>query len=97
MFSECDEELGINTGVNLVPDSSMTASSHDSNYPPNEGRLLSDKWWQPAVHERGQFLMVDLQRLTVVTQSAVQGGQETSVGGAKVLSYFIYHSINGDD
>ena len=71
----------------------MTASSHDGNYPPHKGRLLSDKWWQPAVHERGQFLMVDLQRLKVVRQSAVQGGRDTS---ARVLSYFIYHSINGE-
>lgn len=97
MLSECDEELGITSGVNLVPDSRITASSHDSNYPPHEGRLFSQKWWQPAIHERGQFLMVDLQRLTVVTKSAVQGGQEIGISSARVLSYFIYYSINGDD
>lgn len=97
MLSECDEELGITSGVNLVPDSRITASSHDSNYPPHEGRLFSQKWWQPAIHERGQFLMVDLQRLTVVTKSAVQGGQKIGVSSARVLSYFIYYSINGDD
>lgn len=74
----------------------MTASSYDINYPPHEGRLLSDKWWQPSVLERGQFLMVDLQRLTVVRQSLVQGGRDSSISGARVLSYFIYHSINGE-
>lgn len=41
--------------------------------------------------------MVDLQQLVVVRQSAVQGGQDTSFSGARVLSYFIYHSINGED
>ena len=74
----------------------MTSSSYNRNYPPHEGRLLSDKWWQPGVHERGQFLMVDLQRLTVVRQSLVQGGRDSSISGARVLSYLIYHSINGE-
>jgi len=97
MLSECDKELGITSGVDLVPDSRLTASSHDNTFPPYEGRLLSQKWWQPAIHEKGQFLMVDLQQLTVVTKSAVRGGQKQGVNGAGVLSYFIYHSINGDD
>ena len=96
MFSECDEELGISALVKLVPDSGMTASSYNRNYPPHEGRLRSDKWWQPDIHERGQFLMVDFKQLTVVRQSAVQGGRDTSINGARVLSYFIYHSINGE-
>ena len=74
----------------------MTSSSYNRNYPPHEGRLLSDKWWQPGVHERGQFLMVDLQRLTVVRQSLVQGGRDSGISGARVLSYLIYHSINGE-
>ena len=72
MLSECDDDLGITSGVEQVPDSQMTASSHDSDYPPHKGRLLSQKWWQLAVHERGQFLMVDLELLKVVTKSAVQ-------------------------
>ena len=97
MLSECDKELGITKGIDVIPDSHITASSHDDTYPPYEGRLLSHKWWQPARHERGQFLMVDLQQLAVVTKSAVQGGQNLGVNGARVLSYFIYHSINGDD
>lgn len=41
--------------------------------------------------------MIDLQQLTVVRQSAVQGGRDPSFSGARVLSYFIYHSINGED
>lgn len=97
MLSECDGDLGITSGAERVSDSQMTASSHDSDHPPHEGRLLSQKWWQPAVHERGQFLMVDLELLMVVTKSAVQGGQEIDGIVARVLSYFIYHSINGDD
>lgn len=96
LFLECDKELGITSHLKQVPDSGMTASSHNRNYPPHDGRLRSDKWWQPGIHERGQFLMVDLQQLTVVTQSAVQGGGDTSITGARVLSYFIYHSINGE-
>lgn len=80
-----------------MTDSGMTASSNNKNYPPHEGRLLSDKWWQPAKHERGQYLTVDLQWLTVVRQSAIQGGRDPSFSGARVLSYFIYHSINGEE
>ena len=40
--------------------------------------------------------MVDLQRLTVVRQSLVQGGRDSGISGARVLSYLIYHSINGE-
>ncbi|XP_078348116.1 uncharacterized protein LOC144633182 isoform X3 [Oculina patagonica] len=94
---ECDEELGITSGVSQVPDSAMSASSYNRNFPPHEGRLLSDKWWQPAEQKIGQYLMIDLQQLTVVRQSAVQGGRDPSFSGARVLSYFIYHSINGED
>ena len=60
----------------------MTLTTH---HPPHEGRLLSPKWWQPAVHGRGQFLMFDLVWLMVVTKSAVQGGQEIDGSGARVL------------
>ena len=62
----------------------MTASSHDNDYPLHKGRLLSQKW-QPLVHERGQFLMVNLVWLRVVTKSFVQVGQEIDGSGASTV------------
>lgn len=40
--------------------------------------------------------MVDFLKLVVIRQSAVQGERDPNAGGARVVSYFIYHSIDGE-
>ena len=74
----------------------MSASSSRENYPAHSGRLLSNKWWMPAVHDKSQYLKVDLLSLAVVRKSAVQGSGDSTTTGARVISYFLYHSIDED-
>ena len=48
------------------------------------------------MHDKSQYLMVDLTTLSLVRKSAVQGSDDSTTAGARVISYFLYHSIDED-
>ena len=96
MILECHAGLiGVSSGnKNAIPNSAMTASSSNEYHAPHLGRLLSNNWWMPAVHDKFQYLKVDLTSLSLVRKSAVQGSDNSTTEGARVISYFLYHSID---
>ena len=91
---ECLEGLiGVSSAIkSALPNSAMTASTFHTDHEPYWGRLLSRKWWMPSVHDKFQYLKIDLLGLTVVRKSAVQGSGDSSTAGARVITYFLYHS-----
>ena len=91
---ECLEGLiGVSSAIkNALPNSAMTASTFHADHEPYWGRVLSSKWWMPSVHDKFQYLKIDLLSLTVVRKSAVQGSGDSSTAGARVITYFLYHS-----
>ena len=91
---ECLEGLiGVSSAIkSALPNSAMTASTFHADHEPYWGRLLSRKWWMPSVHDKFQYLKIDLLSLTVVRKSAVQGSGDSSTAGARVITYFLYHS-----
>ena len=77
---------------NAIPISAMTASTFLAGNEPYWARLKAIKWWIPSVHDKFQYLKVDLGSLTVVRKSAIQGSGDTTTMGARVTSYFLYYS-----
>ncbi|CAH3036958.1 unnamed protein product [Porites lobata] len=85
--------IGVSSAIkSALPNSAMTASTFHADHEPYWGRLLSRKWWMPSVHDKFQYLKIDLLSLTVVRKSAVQGSGDSSTAGARVITYFLYHS-----
>ena len=70
----------------------MTASTFQAGNEPYWARLKVTNWWIPSVHDKFQYLKVDLGSLTVVWKSAIQGSGDTTTMGARVTSYFLYYS-----
>ena len=70
----------------------MTASTFQAGNEPYWARLKVTNWWIPSVHDKFQYLKVDLGSLTVVRNSAIQGSGDTTTTGARVTSYFLYYS-----
>ena len=77
---------------NAIPLSAMTASTFQADNAPYWARLKATNWWIPSVHDKFQYLKVDLGNLTVVRKSAIQGSGDTTTMGARVTSYFLYYS-----
>ena len=77
---------------NGIPFSAMTASTFLAGNEPYWARLKAIKWWIHSVHDKFQYLKVDLGSLTVVRKSAIQGSGDTTTMGARVTSYFLYYS-----
>ena len=96
ILSECQERLiGASAGSkNAIPSLALSASSLPHNQDPHWGRLLSSKWWIPSVHDKYQWLKIDLKSLAVVRKSAVQGSGDSGKEGHRVISYFLYHSMD---
>lgn len=77
---------------NAIPISAMTASTFLAGNEPYWARLKATRWWIPSVHDKFQYLKVDLGSLVVVRKSAIQGSGDTTTMGARVTSYFLYYS-----
>ena len=77
---------------NAISIDAMTASTFQAGNEPYRGRLKATKWWIPSVHDKFQYLKVDLGSLAVVRKSAIQGSGNTTTMGARVISYFLYYS-----
>ena len=96
-FQDCNRDFGISKeSQHSIDDSSMSASSHELGFPPQNGRLFSQKAWMPAAHDRSQFLMIDLNEMMIIVKSATQGSGSVGVAGARVISYLLHYSIDGD-
>jgi len=83
-----------------IPDSSITASSYyHVVFPPEDGRLhkessINPGMWSPADARRhGEWLQVDLGKVTMVTAIATQGKPHGSDEWVK--SYSLKYSNNG--
>lgn len=46
------------------------------------------------MHDKSQYLMVDLTSLVVVRKVGVQGSGDSTTAGARVISYFLYYSMD---
>ena len=77
---------------NATPISAITASTSQSGNAPYWARLNATNWWIPSVHDKFQYLKLDLGSLAVVRKSAIQGSGDTTTMGARVTSYFLYYS-----
>ncbi|EDO38589.1 predicted protein, partial [Nematostella vectensis] len=94
--------LGMEDGS--IPDSSITASSHfEPSYSPYYGRLhnqaVSGKhWgaWAAGNNRKGEYLQVDLGRVTWVTHVATQGRPEGTFHVQWVAEYTVEYSLTAD-
>ncbi|EDO30171.1 predicted protein, partial [Nematostella vectensis] len=91
--------LGIEDGS--IPDSSITASSRfGPSYSPYYGRLnnqaVSEKQfgaWAAKINQKGEYLQVDLGRVTLVTHVATQGRDDFPQW---VTKYTVNYSLTGE-
>ncbi|XP_048590442.1 lactadherin-like [Nematostella vectensis] len=94
--------LGMEDGS--IPDSSITASSQNhANYSPYYGRLNNQavsgkRWgsWAAKINQKGEYLQVDLGRVTWVTHVATQGRPKGSSYIQWVTEYTVEYSLTGD-
>ncbi|EDO33782.1 predicted protein, partial [Nematostella vectensis] len=94
--------LGMEDGS--IPDSSITASSQNhANYSPYYGRLNNQavsgkRWgsWAAKINQKGEYLQVDLGRVTWVTHVATQGRPKGSSYIKWVTEYTVEYSLTGD-
>ena len=86
---ECSSPLGLQD--RSIPDSALTASSAEANYPANRARLNNRGAWEPRSY-RGAWFQVEFSNVTNITAIATQG-DPTYYGWVK--SYSVYHSTDG--
>ena len=94
---ECQSELGMKSGK--IPNSAITATtSLNQYYGPERARLDTVKLgsyagaWIPKSQDAGQWIQVDLGKITEITRLATQGRQDA---GHWVKSYSITYSVEG--
>lgn len=94
---ECQSELGMKNGK--IPNSAITASSSlNQYYGPERARLDTVKSgsyagaWIPKKQDPGQWIQVDLGKITKITRIAHQGRQDASQW---VKSYSLSYSAEG--
>ena len=96
-LSVCAKPLGMESGK--IPDAAITASSsHNAAHGPRNGRLNFKAGrgrtgaWSALHNDRGQFLQVDLGKVSKVTRMATQGRQDHDQW---VTSYTLSYSVHG--
>ncbi|XP_022793981.1 latent-transforming growth factor beta-binding protein 4-like isoform X2 [Stylophora pistillata] len=86
----CGWELGVRRrSSNMIPDSQMSSSSEDPNYPAANGRL-KDKGWSPDEHnaeDKTPYLQIDLGGLYLVCGFKIQGCSGMRPRPAWVIRY----------
>ncbi|XP_068680517.1 uncharacterized protein, partial [Montipora foliosa] len=94
---ECQSELGMTTGQ--IPNSAITATSlYNQYYGPERARLQTSKTgsyagaWIPKANDIGQWIQVDLGKITKITRIATQGRQDAAQW---VKTYSISYSVEG--
>jgi len=94
---KCQSELGIKSGK--IPDSAITATTIYNQYTgPERARLDTVKSgsfigaWVPRTQDIGQWIQVDLGKITKITRLATQGRQDAAQW---VKSYSISYSVIG--
>ena len=94
---ECQSELGMKSGN--IPNSAISAtSSWNQYYGPERARLNTVKSgsfrgaWVAETQDIGQFIEVDLGKITKITRLATQGREDSSQW---VKSYCITYSVEG--
>lgn len=94
---ECQSELGMKSGK--IPNSAITASTILNQYYGTErARLNTVKSgsytgaWIPKAQDAGQWIQVDLGKITKITRIATQGRQDA---GHWVKSFSITYSVEG--
>lgn len=94
---ECQSELGMKSGQ--IPNSAITASSSlNQYYGPERARLDTIKSgsyagaWIPKYQDLGQWIGVDLGKITKITRIATQGRQDASHW---TKSYSLTYSVEG--
>ena len=94
---ECQSQLGMKSGK--IPNSAITASSIlNQYYGPDRARLDTIKSgsyagaWIPKYQDLGQWIQVDLGKITKITRIATQGRQDASHW---VKSYSLTYSVEG--
>ncbi|KAL9955591.1 hypothetical protein ACROYT_G036933 [Oculina patagonica] len=94
---ECQSDLGMKNGK--IPDSAITASSsYSQHHGPERARLdtvRSGRYvgaWIPQSQNGGQWIQVDLGKITKITRLATQGRQDAKQW---VKSYSITYSVGG--
>ena len=82
-----------------IPDSAITATTvYSQYYGPERARLDTVKSgsfagaWVPKTQDMGQWIQVDLAKITKITRIATQGRQDTAQW---VKSYSISYSLGG--
>lgn len=94
---ECQAELGMSSGK--IPNSAITATtSYNQYYGPERARLNTVKSgsfagaWLPNSQDLGQWIQVDLGKITKVTRIATRGRQDA---GHWVKSFSLTYSVEG--
>ena len=94
---QCQSELGMKSGK--IPDSAITVTTvYSQYYGPERARLDTVKSgsfygaWIPKTQDMGQWIQVDLGKITKITRIATQGRQDAAQW---VKSYSISYSVNG--
>ncbi|XP_066300020.1 uncharacterized protein [Branchiostoma lanceolatum] len=90
---DCRNQLGMESGA--IPDGSITASSYYSSYPPYHGRLNGVSpagSWIAYLSAVGQWLQVDLGKMTRVTATIIQGRYHYDQW---VTSYKLQYGVDG--
>ena len=94
---ECQSELGMANGK--LPNNAITATSiYNQYFGPERARLGTLKSgsyagaWIPKSNDLGQWIQVDLGKITKITRIATQGRQDA---GHWVKSYSLTYSVEG--
>ena len=94
---ECQSELGMKNGK--IPDSAITATTMlNQYYGPDRARLGQLREgsyagaWIPKTQDIGQWIEVDLSKITKITRLATQGRQEAA---HYTKSYTLSYSVEG--
>ncbi|CAH3038827.1 unnamed protein product [Porites evermanni] len=94
---DCQSALGMKSGQ--IPNSAITASSsYNQYYGPERARLETVKSgsyfgaWIPKANDQGQWIQVDLGKITKITRIGIQGRQDAS---RWVKSYSLTYSVEG--
>ncbi|XP_028514229.1 EGF-like repeat and discoidin I-like domain-containing protein 3 isoform X2 [Exaiptasia diaphana] len=89
----CNDALGMES--NAIPDSKITASSYSASYLPSYARLnaaLGNGGWTANPNTLGDWIQVDLSKVTRITAIATQGRQGSSYW---VKTYSLQYSDDG--
>ncbi|RMX52485.1 hypothetical protein pdam_00013777, partial [Pocillopora damicornis] len=97
IHTECSLPLGLEN--NYLPDSAITASSMwDANHGPNNARIYRMAGggrtgaWSAKTNDKGQWIQVNLGKITTVTKIGIQGRQDYAQW---VTSYKVSYSQDG--